>query len=192
VRVTGTAVAVALAAALAFGVTQIEPAAAPELRQREVVLRFDGPQGAPGSSLEGLTLVAQTIQYAGAVAAAELAAMEQATLDAEIATKRAQVAELERQGSQLDEAAATVAYSIPAVWECIHRHEQPDWHAPGRYAGGLGIMTEASDNYREQIDPTFPRPAESATPEQQVQVAEWVLSYAGARAWTTASLCGLE
>lgn len=81
---------------------------------------------------------------------------------------------------------------IPAVWECIHQHEQPDWHAPGIYPGGLGIMREATDNYRRQVDPSFPVPDEAASPEQQVRVARWVLGYAGPSAWATAGICGLE
>ena len=56
-------------AVLAFGATQIQPAEAPELRQRKVILLTDGvgPQTAPGSSLEGLELVARGIEYAAAV-----------------------------------------------------------------------------------------------------------------------------
>jgi len=75
--------------------------------------------GAPGSSLEGIgpAVTAKIATYVAEVQATA-AANEQARLEAEIALKQAQAAELERQGAVLQQASRAVASSGGGSTSC--------------------------------------------------------------------------
>lgn len=80
---------------------------------------------------------------------------------------------------------------IPAPWPCIHAHEQPDWHATGKYPGGLGILDAA---WAENGGLRWAPHGHLATPFQQVLVGEAIVARYGWRAWAarTRAACGLQ
>ena len=78
-----------------------------------------------------------------------------------------------------------------AIWECVHKHEQPNWQAPGRYPGGLGILRAA---WRENGGLQFAPTGNLATPLQQMLVGEAIVARFGWKAWAPATrrACGLR
>lgn len=94
--------------------------------------------------------------------------------------------------AQPDPAPAADTGGVPAVWECIHEHEQPNWNMHGSsYSGGLGQLNGAWTDYRNAGHLELPLNEGDAAVSDQVASAIWLLDRAGARAWSTAGLCGL-